>query len=213
MPTKPKKPKPRNGPAGMTPKQSAFCAEYLIDLNATQAAIRAGYSARTARSVGAENLTKPDIQAEVSRLIGERSKRVEVSADTVIAELLRLAMTDIGQAFNEDGSLKAIHKMPEDIRRAIAGVDVFEEFEGRGEDRDQIGWTKKIRFWDKNKALEMLGRHLKMFTDKLEHAIPGGVTVNGPAPISPEAEKEMAATLAAVHASLKVPEGLKPLGK
>jgi phage terminase small subunit len=211
MQTKRKASDPKSKP--LTPKQAAFCAEYLIDLNATQAAIRAGYGEKTARSVGAENLTKPDIQAEVSRLMADRSKRVEVTADTVLAELLKLAMTDIGQAFREDGSLKAIHEMPEDIRRAIAGVDVFEEFDGRGSEREQIGWTKKIRFWDKTKALEMLGRHLKMFTDKLEHAIPGGVTVNGPSPISPEAEKELTATLAAIHASLSIPEGLKPLGK
>ncbi len=193
-------------PGCLTPKQAAFCAEYLIDLNATQAAIRAGYSKKTARSVGAENLTKPDIQTEVSRLMAERSKRVEVSADTVLAELLKLAMADIGQAFKEDGSLKAIHEMPEEIRRAIAGVDVFEEFEGRGEDREQIGWTKKIRFWDKTKALEMLGRHLRLFTDKFEHTGPNGGPLENVLSITPEIEARIK-RLAAVRASMTPPTG------
>lgn len=174
----------------LTPKHEAFVREYLVDLNATQAAIRAGYSPKTARQVGAENLSKPVIQAFVSKLIQERASRVEVSADTVLSELLKLAMTDIGQAFKEDGSLKAIHDMPEDVRRAIAGVDVFEEFEGRGEDREQIGWTKKIRFWDKTKALEMLGRHLKLFTDKLEHAGPNGGPLQTQGDFRPSPEDE-----------------------
>jgi phage terminase small subunit len=195
----------------LTAKQQAFCLEYLVDLNATQAAIRAGYSPRTARQAGAENMTKPVIQAFVLKLMQERSKRVEITADTVLRELLKLAMVDIGEAFNEDGGLKPIHDMPADVRRAIAGVDVFAEFEGRGEEREQVGTTKKIRFWDKTKALEMLGRHLKLFTDKLEHS--GGLAVNAPAELSPEAEKELQDTVAAVRSSLKIPEGLKPLGK
>lgn len=174
----------------LTPKQAAFCAEYLIDLNATQAAIRAGYSEKTAASIGQENLKKPEIQREVSRMMGERAKRVEVSSDTVLAELLKLATVDIGLAFKEDGSLKAIHDMPEEIRRAIAGVDVFEEFEGRGEDREQVGWTKKIRFWDKTKALEMLGRHLRLFTDKLEHSGPNGGPIQTEGDFRPSAEDE-----------------------
>lgn len=149
-------------------KQLAFCQNYLIDLNATQAAIRAGYSAKTARQVAAENLTKPAIEAEVARLIDERAARNKIDADTVLGELLRIARADIGQAFNPDGSLKPLADMPEEIRRAIAGVDVFEEFAGRGEDREQVGFTKKVRFWDKVKALEMLGRHLRMFSDRVE---------------------------------------------
>lgn len=152
----------------LTAKQRAFCQEYLVDLNATQAAIRAGYSPRTARQVGAENLSKPDIQAELTKLMEERAQRVEIDADTVLRELLRLARVDLSAAFNDNGSLKPVRDMPEDVRRAISGVDVFEEFQGRGEDRAMIGYTKKLRFWDKTKALELLGRHLKLFSDKIE---------------------------------------------
>jgi phage terminase small subunit len=174
----------------LTPKQAAFCAEYMIDLNATKAAIRAGYSEKTAASIGQENLRKPEIQREISELMAERAKRVEVSADTVLSELLKIATVDIGLAFKEDGSLKEIHDMPVEIRRAISGVDVFEEFEGRGEDREQVGWTKKVRFWDKTKALEMLGRHLRLFIDKVEHSGPGGGPIQTEGDFRPTPEDE-----------------------
>jgi phage terminase small subunit len=152
--------------AGLTDKQRAFCLEYLVDLNATQAAIRAGYSAKTARQAGADNLSKHDIQAETKRLMDERAKRAEIDADTVLAELLKIARADIGQAFNADGSLRPVAEMPEDVRRAIASVEIREE--GRGGDQEQAGQTKKVRFWDKPRALEMLGRHLRMFSDRME---------------------------------------------
>lgn len=172
----------------LTPKQLAFIREYTIDLNATQAAIRAGYSEKTARQAGAENLSKPDIQAELTKLMEARAQRVEIDADTVLRELLRLARVDLCEAFNDDGSLKPVRDMPEDVRRAISGVDVFEEFQGRGEDREMIGYTKKLRFWDKTKALEMLGRHLKLFSDKLELTGKDGgpIEMEGNARPSPE---------------------------
>lgn len=70
----------------LTPKQERFCQEYIIDLNATQAAIRAGYSQKTAGSVGAENLTKPEIQSELARLMSARNQRTEITADWVLKE-------------------------------------------------------------------------------------------------------------------------------
>jgi len=74
----------------LTPKQKMFCKEYLIDLNATQACIRAGYSQKTARSVGCENLTKPYIQAEIQRLKREREKRIQLTADKVLEDIERV---------------------------------------------------------------------------------------------------------------------------
>ncbi len=75
----------------MTAKQKQFCEEYLIDLNATQAAIRAGYSPDTAKSVGSENLTKPDLRRRIDAEIAERSKRTGVNADRVVRELAKIA--------------------------------------------------------------------------------------------------------------------------
>ncbi len=180
----------------ITPKQAAFCAEYMIDLNGCQAAIRAGYSKKTAQEQASRMLSNVKVQAEVSRLLQERADRVEITADTVLREILQVARADIGQAFNKDGSLKALHDMPEQTRRAIAGVDVFEEFDGRGSERAQIGWTKKIRFWDKVRALELLGRHLKLFSDKIElTGKDGGPLVMESARPSIEAVSEFSAAL------------------
>ena len=80
--------------AKLTDKQKRFCEEYLIDLNATQAAIRAGYKQKTARSIAAENLTKPDIALYLQELMQQRSERTGVSADLVLDELRRIAMTE-----------------------------------------------------------------------------------------------------------------------
>ncbi|WP_213431657.1 terminase small subunit, partial [Paenibacillus dendritiformis] len=74
----------------LTAKQKAFVQEYLIDLNATQAAIRAGYSAKTARKIGAENLTKPDIQKAIQEAMERREKRTEITQDRVLQELAKI---------------------------------------------------------------------------------------------------------------------------
>ncbi len=75
----------------MTPKQQRFCEEYLIDLNATQAAIRSGYSKKTAASIGEENLRKPEIKAAIEKGMSKRAIRAELSADAVVNELKRIA--------------------------------------------------------------------------------------------------------------------------
>src|SRR5882724_1801576 len=81
--------------AKLTPKQQKFIAEYLIDLNATQAAIRAGYSKKTARFIGHENLTKPDIALEVAKRQAKRADKLEVTAESVVAELAKLGFCNM----------------------------------------------------------------------------------------------------------------------
>ena len=78
----------------LTEKQKRFCEEYLIDFNATQAALRAGYSQKTAYSIGDENLRKPEIQSEIQSLIKKRSERTGINADIVIKELVKIALAD-----------------------------------------------------------------------------------------------------------------------
>ena len=99
----------------LTEKQKCFVEEYLVDLNATQAAIRAGYSPDTARATGHENLTKPNISEAIQTAIEERSKRTQIDQDMVIKELYNIAFIDIRQAYDEEGKLLTIHKIPEDI--------------------------------------------------------------------------------------------------
>jgi phage terminase small subunit len=193
--------------AALSPKQALFCREYLVDLNATQAAERAGYSAATARAQGARLLTKVDIAAEVERLGAEREKRTEITADVVLRELLAIARVDIAEAFTDAGTLRPIHEMPEAVRRAIAGIDVYEEYTGRGEERENIGQTKKVRFSDKIRALELLGKHLRLFVDSVElTGKNGGAIQSTGTTLSPEQiaqVEKIAARRAAVEASQK----------
>lgn len=139
-------------------KQSKFCNEYLKDLNATQAAIRAGYSRNTARSIANKLMTNADIQAEISRKMDKRSERTEISADRVLLELSRLAFLDVRKAFNKNGSLKSIHELDDDTAAAVAGMDITEF--GSGD--EQSGVVKKIKLSDKKGALELVMRHLGM---------------------------------------------------
>lgn len=149
-------------------KQRRFVAEYLVDLNATQAAIRAGYSVKTARSVGNENLTKPDISSAVQEAMKARSQRTEITQDRVLQELARIAFFDPRRLLNPDGSPKPINELDDDTAAALAGLDVTEEFEGSGEDRVFVGYTKKFKIADKNTALTNAMRHLGMMKDKTE---------------------------------------------
>ena len=148
---------------GMTEQQELFCKVYVKCLNATRAAKEAGYSEATAGSQAHDLLKKPEIREYCQKLMDERSERLRIDADRVLEELKCIALCDIAQAYREDGSLKPLQDMDEETRRAIAALDVLEEFEGKGEDREMVGYTKKIKFTDKLRALEMIGRHLRMF--------------------------------------------------
>lgn len=156
--------------AALSAKQNAFVAQYLVDLDATKAAIRAGYSEKTAASIGAENLRKPQIKQAVAEAIARRSARVEVKQDDVLRELIRIFAADIGLAYDENGKLKKLHDMPEDIRRCIVGVKVKELFEGHGEEREYIGDLVEVKFADKVKAIEMAMKHLGLLVDRVEHS-------------------------------------------
>lgn len=152
----------------LTPRQALFCKEYVIDFKGKDAAIRAGFSPRAADQQASRMLTVDKIRKEVDRLRREKEKRLEASADFVVRELMRIAKLDIRKAFNKDGSLKNIKSLPEDVARAISGVDIDELFDGRGEDRKMIGYNKKLRLCDKVKALELLGQHFGQFKPKDE---------------------------------------------
>ena len=143
----------------MTKKQKRFVEEYLIDLNATQAAIRAGYSPDTAKSIGSENLTKPDIQARIAKAMAERSKRTGVNADRVVTELAKIAFVNASDVIDADTATLKPDVAPEDTA-AIQSVKI----KTFGED----GLEREIKMADKLKALELLGKHLGMFKDKVE---------------------------------------------
>lgn len=151
----------------MNGKQKAFASEYVIDYNATQAAIRAGYSERSAYSQAHELLKKPEIQAAIRELEADSSMRTAVTKDMVIKELARVAFVDPRRLFEDNGTPKDITMLDDDTAAALASVDIYEEFDYNGEERELVGYTKKYKWSDKLRALEMLGKHLGMFTDKV----------------------------------------------
>jgi len=123
--------------AKLTNKQEMFCKEYLIDLNATQAAIRAGYSEKTAKDIGCENLAKPNIQEFIQELMDKRSNKVNITAESILNDIL-------------------------DTRDTCKAYMIVE-----GEFGDKID---SAAINGRNKANELLGKHLKLFTDRVEHS-------------------------------------------
>jgi phage terminase small subunit len=153
----------------MTPKQQAFVREYLVDLNATAAYMRAYPKAKStsARALASQLLANPNIAEAVAQAMKERAKRVDIEADRVLKELARIAFFDPRRILHEDGRPKQLHELDDDAAAAIAGLEVLEEFEGTGADRVQIGVVKKYKIADKVAALTNAMRHLGMFNDKL----------------------------------------------
>ena len=142
----------------MTVKQKIFIEEYLIDLNATQAAIRAGYSSDSAYSIGQENLKKPELRARIDQAMAERSRRTGINQDRVLRELARLAFVNPTDVINmEDATLKESSDVDETA--AIQSVKV----KSFGEN----GIEREIKMTDKLRALELLGKHLGMFQNNL----------------------------------------------
>ena len=164
--------------AKLTEKQRRFVDEYLIDLNATQAAIRAGYSVKTANEQGARLLANVSIQSEISRNMAERSRRTGVNQDRVVMELAKIAFVNAADVIDsDDATIKAGATADDTAAIQSVKVKVIPTKEGEGVERE-------IRLNDKLKALELLGKHLGMWNDKLD------VNLNIPVVISGEDDLE-----------------------
>ncbi|MFA6012768.1 MAG: terminase small subunit [Desulfobacteraceae bacterium] len=147
----------------MTPKQKLFIQEYIVDLNATQAALRSGYSERTAFRIGAENMQKPVIREAIEFAIKERSERTQLKADAVLKELSHIIFFNVKRIFTADGHLKSLSEMDEADTAAISSMEVAERMTG-----DTTIRVTRIKFHDKNKAIDSAMRHLGMYNnDKL----------------------------------------------
>ena len=147
--------------AKLTAKQKKFVEEYLIDLNATQAAIRAGYSTESAKEIGCENLTKPNVKAEIDTAIAERSRRTGINQDRVLRELAKIAFVNPNDVINfRDATVKMTS---EENLAAIASIKV-KEIPGEYGNATE----REVKLYDKLRALDLLGRHLGMFKDKIE---------------------------------------------
>lgn len=147
--------------AKLTPKQQRFVEEYLVDLNATQAAIRAGYSAKRASEIGYQLLQKTTVSEAISKALAARSRRTGINQDRVLLELAKVAFLNPTDVINMDEATIRGDANREDTA-AIASVRVKRIPTEAGEIVE-----REVKTYDKIKALELLGKHLGMFTDKL----------------------------------------------
>jgi phage terminase small subunit len=162
--------------ADLTPRQRRFCEEYVVDLNGAGAARRAGYAKNSAKVEGVRLLANANVQAEVERLMAARSKRTQITADAVVSELGKLAFSNMLDyiTIQDDGSYIVDFSMVDrDKGAAMQEVTTETYTEGRGEDATPVK-RMKFKMADKRGSLELLGRHLGIFNDKLGlHGVDG----------------------------------------
>lgn len=143
----------------LTAKQEAFAREYLLDLNATQAAIRAGYSAKTAKQQGQRLLTNVDVQAAVTAGQDARATRTEIDADWVLKRLADEAIADLGDLIDANGAVKPVADWPLIWRQGlVSGFEVSDELV----DGVKVGNTTKIKLSDRIKRIELIGKHVNV---------------------------------------------------
>lgn len=162
--------------AKLTPKELRFTE--LYEGNGVEAMRGAGYkgSSNVLSVTASRLLRKPKIRDVIEARNAKRSQRTEITADKILTGLYQIAFSDPRLAFDENGNLKNVADLPDDIALAMSSIESEELYEGHGRDKERVGDTKKIRFWNKNNALELLGKHLVLFTDKVQ--LSGSVDLN-----------------------------------
>lgn len=185
-------------------RHERFACEWIKDFNGTQAYLRTY-----------PDVTQASAEASSARLFGNASVRArgeflarealggdKVEGQKVVRAVATVAFQDIRKAFDERGNLLPIHDLPDEVAGAIAGIEIFEEYEGKGADRVFTGYTKKIKFTDRIGACSLLGKHFKLFTEKVEVAGPNG----GAIPVQSQESPEQRAALSAVSKRLSALE-------
>jgi phage terminase small subunit len=169
----------------LTPKQTRFAQEYLFDLNAKQAAIRAGYSPKTAEVQGSRLLGHPNVQAAVDAAMQARSRRAEVTADRVVTELAKIAFADMRDYWPRAGETIDLHRLDQDRTAAIEEITIDEAVDPAG----VLHRRTRLKLHDKLAALTNLARHLGMFVDR---QIPENSIEHRVMMMTPEERVEMA---------------------
>lgn len=157
----------------LTAKMIRFAEEYIVDLNAAAAAIRAGYSANSAKQIASETLTKPDLQEYIQKLMSERSQRTEITADMVLREYAKLGFSNIADYLKVE---EKQGKTESGETVTYKAVDIFATDNIDRTKLDAVAEIKQtkdgiaLKLHDKKGALDSIARHLGMFTDKVEHS-------------------------------------------
>jgi len=152
----------------LTAKQAEFVRQYLLDANATQAAARAGY--KQPHVQGPRLLANVSVRAAIDEAVAARAKRARISADQALQEIAKVAFFNPLCLFSPEGNLLPVNQWPPEAGAAVKSIDTSTSDRGEG---IQVT-TKRITLWDKPKALEMLGKHLRLF-DRASESDPGEV--------------------------------------
>lgn len=178
----------------LTPKQARFVDEYVVDLNGTQAAIRAGYAEKSASVEAARLLANAKVGEAVGAALKARSERTQINADWVLKRLVEEAEADVADLYGEDGNLLPVKEWPKIWRQGLlTGIDVVEEFETVDGKKERVGVVKKPRFSDRIKRIELIGKHIgvQAFREQVGLGNPDGKPL-----ITDEASRELARALA-----------------
>ncbi|EEK2957748.1 terminase small subunit [Salmonella enterica] len=179
MPAEPKAPKRKSTQCKpLTAMQEAYAQEYTkCPENQTQAAINAGFSPNTAAVKASVMMRDERIQKRIAELMEERNKRLRVSADYVLLRLVEIDQMDVIDILNDDMSIKPVSEWPKVWRQYLTGFELADMFEGRGDEKELVGILKKIKWPDKVKNLELIGKHVDVnaFKERLE--VSGTVTI------------------------------------
>ncbi len=151
----------------LSSRERRFVAEFLKDQNATKAIVRCGYKGKNARVIGPRLYARVGVRAAIDAATAKIQDRAGVSQERVLNALLAIAEIDPRRLFEKDGTLKKLKDFPDDVAATIASI----------ESDDSNGKVRKVKLWDKTRALELLGKHLKMFTDRAEISDGSGAPV------------------------------------
>jgi phage terminase small subunit len=154
----------------LTAKQQRFVDEYLIDLNGTQAAIRAGYSQKTANEIAAENLAKPSIREVIDAALDRRSKETQIDANWVLKRLAAEAEADVNDLYDDTGAIKPMSEWPLIWRQGlVAGIEHIEVKDHEGNKTGDV--VVKVKLSDRIRRLELIGKHVRVnaFQEIVQH--------------------------------------------
>lgn len=162
----------------LTAMQEAYCQSYIkTPENQTQAAINAGFSPNTAAVKASVMMRDERIQKRIAELMEERNKRLRVSADYVLLRLVEIDQMDVLDILNDDMSIKPVSEWPKVWRQYLTGFELADMFEGRGDEKELVGILKKIKWPDKVKNLELIGKHVDVMAFKERLDVNVNVTI------------------------------------
>ncbi|GJL37885.1 terminase [Enterobacter hormaechei] len=162
----------------LTAMQEAYAQEYIkCPENQAQAAINAGFSPKSAHVKASIMMRDERIQKRIAELMAERNKRLRVSADYVLLRLVEIDQMDVLDILNDDMSIKPVSQWPKVWRQYLSGFDLADMFEGRGDEKELVGILKKIKWPDKVKNLELIGKHVDVNAFKERVEVSGTLTI------------------------------------